>query len=130
MKLLRTTEPLKNRSTGREQLKATKLYRAETATGMHRDRLASSWSRFVESNGVAICMFGKTAVHGMLDRDTREIRCKVVPNVKRETLQNEILNNIQYGSRIYTDEAPVYHDLEERARLSFMKLSEPRSAVR
>jgi transposase-like protein len=54
---------------------------------------------------------GKTAVHGMLDRDTREIRCKVVPNIKRETLQNEILNNIQYGSRIYTDEAPVYHDL-------------------
>ncbi len=25
---------------------------------------------------------GKTAVHGMLDRDTREIRCKVIPNIQ------------------------------------------------
>jgi len=54
---------------------------------------------------------GKTAVHGMLDRQTREIRCKVIPNIKRETLQNEILNNIQYGARLYTDEHPVYHEI-------------------
>ena len=47
----------------------------------------------------------------MLDRDTREIRSKVIPNVKRETLQNEILNNIEYGGRVYTDEAAVYYDL-------------------
>jgi len=54
---------------------------------------------------------GKTAVHGMLDRETREIRCKVIPNIKRKTLQNEILNNIEYGSRVYTDEAPAYYDI-------------------
>ena len=51
---------------------------------------------------------GKTAVLGMLDRDSREIRAKVVPNVRRETLQNEILRNIEYGSKVYTDAAITY----------------------
>jgi transposase-like protein len=37
----------------------------------------------------------KTAVMGMLDRNSRQVRAKVVPNVRRETLQNEILNQIR-----------------------------------
>jgi transposase-like protein len=43
------------------------------------------------------------AVMGMLDRESRQVRAKVVPNVKRETLQNEILNQIEKGSTVYTD---------------------------
>lgn len=35
---------------------------------------------------------GKTVVMGMFDRGSRQIRTKVVPNTKRETLQAEILN--------------------------------------
>ncbi len=31
---------------------------------------------------------------GILDRDTREMRAKVVPNVKRETLQAQILEHV------------------------------------
>ena len=54
---------------------------------------------------------GKTAVIGMLDRETREIRAKVIPNVRRETLQNEILKNIEYGSKVYTDAAVTYDNL-------------------
>jgi transposase-like protein len=53
----------------------------------------------------------KTAVLGMFDRSSRQIRAKVVPNVKRETLQTEILNNIEYGSQIYTDQAVKYNTL-------------------
>ena len=34
---------------------------------------------------------GKTVVMGMLDRDLRQVRAKVVPNVKRDTLQAEVL---------------------------------------
>ena len=37
---------------------------------------------------------GKTIVMGMLDRDLRQVRAKVIPNVKRETLQAEILDNV------------------------------------
>ena len=45
----------------------------------------------------------KAIVMGMLDRDARKVRAKVVPNVKRETLQAEILNQIEKKSTVYTD---------------------------
>jgi transposase-like protein len=54
----------------------------------------------------------KTVVMGMLDRESRQVRAKVVPNVKRETLQNEILNQIEGGSTIYTDGLPAYDSLK------------------
>ena len=54
---------------------------------------------------------GKTAVMGMFDRESRQIRAKVVPNVKRETLQTQILNGIHFGSRIYSDQAVAYNTL-------------------
>ena len=41
----------------------------------------------------------------MYDRESRQVRAKVIPNTKRETLQNEILKNVKYGSKVYTDEA-------------------------
>ena len=47
---------------------------------------------------------GKAIVMGILDRNLREVRAKVVPNVQRETLQNEILENVKYGSTVYTDQ--------------------------
>lgn len=53
----------------------------------------------------------KAAVTGVFDRESRQIRAKVVPNVKRETLQNEILEQVERGSRLYTDGAPVYDDI-------------------
>jgi transposase-like protein len=53
----------------------------------------------------------KAIVMGMLDRDARKVRAKVVPNVKRETLQNEILNQIAGGSKVYTDGYPAYDRL-------------------
>ena len=51
----------------------------------------------------------KTVVMGMFDRESREVRAKVIPNVKRETLQKEILKNIKYGSKVYTDSAVSYN---------------------
>ncbi len=51
---------------------------------------------------------GKTAVAGMLDRETRRVRAKVVPNVRRDTLQAAILNAIAPGSKLYTDDATSY----------------------
>ncbi|WP_058187071.1 IS1595 family transposase [Terracidiphilus gabretensis] len=53
----------------------------------------------------------KTPVMGMLDRDSRQVRAKVVPNVKRETLQGAILDQIQKGSTVYTDRATGYDNL-------------------
>ncbi len=57
----------------------------------------------------------KTAVMGMLDRDSRQVRAMVVPNVRRETLQNEILNQIEGKSTVYTDGSPAYDLLSAKA---------------
>ena len=56
----------------------------------------------------------KTAVMGMLDRESRQVRAQVVPNVKRETLQNSILNQIEGGSTVYTDGWAGYDNLAAR----------------
>jgi transposase-like protein len=74
---------------------------------MHKDRRA----RYQAMRGEGLRgdrYVGKTAVFGLLDRELRQVRCKVVPNVKRETLQNEILNSVHPGSHLYTDAAASY----------------------
>jgi transposase-like protein len=54
---------------------------------------------------------GKTVVMGMLERDTRRVRAKVIPDVSRETLQTEILNALAYKSTVYTDGWASYDKL-------------------
>jgi len=56
----------------------------------------------------------KTAAMGMLERNTRQVRARAIPNVKRETLQKEILNQIERKSTIYTDAATGYDGLKIR----------------
>ena len=51
---------------------------------------------------------GKTAVAGILDREARKVRARVVPNVRRDTLQAAILNSIAPGSKLYTDDSTTY----------------------
>lgn len=53
-------------------------------------------------------------VMGMLDRELRRVRANVVPNVKRETLQAEILKNIERKSNVYTDGYACYDGLKVR----------------
>jgi transposase-like protein len=74
---------------------------------MHRDRR----ERFAAESGHTGGATGKTIVMGMLDRDERKVRASVVPNVKRETLQAEILNNVKFGSPVYSDDAVPYDNL-------------------
>jgi transposase-like protein len=71
---------------------------------MHRSRRA----KFAAEEGFVGASTGKTIVQGILDRDLRQVRATVVPNVTRETLQNEILKNVKFGSKVYTDSAVAY----------------------
>ena len=83
---------------------------------MHRDRRA----RFAAESGHTGGATGKTIVVGMLDRDQRKIRAAVVPNVKRETLQNQILKNVKYVVSEVHDVSILYdHYGANRCRLSF-----------
>jgi len=73
---------------------------------MHRSRRLRS----IKLNGT----HGKAIVMGMLDREARKVRAEVVPNVKRETLQAQILDGIEKKSTIYTDGWPGYDALADQ----------------
>ncbi len=86
------------------------------ARNMHRSRA----KRYAEPGSNK----GKTVVMGMLDRDLRQVRAKVVPNVKRETLQAEVLREVKHGSKVYTDEHVGYDLLHSRFVHEFVKHTE------
>ncbi len=56
----------------------------------------------------------KTIVMGLLDRELRQVRAKVVPNVRRDTLQAEVLREVKHGSKVYTDEWIGYNALHQQ----------------
>lgn len=62
----------------------------------------------------------KAAVWGVLDRQQRKVRAMVVPKVNREALQNAVLNQVEHGSKIYTDEAKVYRALPKEYTHEFV----------
>jgi transposase-like protein len=86
------------------------------AKNMHRDR--------AKRYGQVGTNKGKTVVMGLLDRDLRQVRAKVVPNVKRETLQAEVLREVKHGSKVYTDEHVGYDLLHQRFVHEFVKHTE------
>jgi transposase-like protein len=57
---------------------------------------------------------GKAIVMGLRDRETRQVRAKVIPNTRRDTLQNAILDNVSKKSTVYTDAANGYYNLAEK----------------
>jgi transposase-like protein len=78
---------------------------------MHKSRAQSIRDAFPadQAEGYETRKDNKAVVMGMFDRESRKVRAKVVPNVKRETLQKEILKNVKYGSKVYTDSAVAYN---------------------
>ncbi len=53
---------------------------------------------------------GKVAVMGLLERHG-EIRARVVPSVRKRTLQNEVRASVAPGSTIYSDASKSYDGL-------------------
>jgi transposase-like protein len=88
---------------------------------MHRSRR----QRFAQQEGYVGASTGKTIVQGILDRNLRKVRANVVPNVTRETLQNQILKNVKFGSTVYTDNAVGYDNgLQSRFVHDFVNKTE------
>jgi transposase-like protein len=75
---------------------------------MHQSRRAKMQGVASNTYGMNRHAIGKTIVMGMLDRDLRKVRAMVIPNVKRATLQEQILNHVAGGSRVVTDDATGY----------------------
>ena len=55
---------------------------------------------------------GKTVIFGMMERD-RDVMTKVVPNVRKKTLQPIIRANVERGSTVHTDELKSYTGLDK-----------------
>jgi transposase-like protein len=77
---------------------------------MHKSRKAKVQARDGNKGGFV----GKTAVQGLLDRELRQVRAQVLPNIKRETLQSMVLNNVTPLAKVYTDEASGYEGLSKK----------------
>ena len=54
---------------------------------------------------------GKTAVVGMRDRATNQVRAEVVESTDKTTLQGFVVEHTFPGAMVYTDDAKVYADL-------------------
>ena len=54
---------------------------------------------------------GKTAVVGIRDRATKQVRAKVTERVDTEHLQGFVVGNTRPGAQVYTDDASAYDSL-------------------
>ena len=55
---------------------------------------------------------GKTAVAGVKDRKTKQVRTQVVRRTDKKTLQGFIRESVKPGATVYTDEYPSYRNLQ------------------
>ena len=55
---------------------------------------------------------GKKAVVGIKDRETKQVRAKVVEHTDKATLQGFVKANVKDGTKVYTDDARAYIGLE------------------
>jgi transposase-like protein len=101
---MRSTDPSKIGGNEGGPVEIDETYVGAIPERMHRSRRLKLQQAITQRSH-------KVPVMGMLDRNTRQVRAKVVPNVKRETLQNEILDNLAGGATIYTDNASAYDRL-------------------
>lgn len=56
---------------------------------------------------------GKTAVVGMKDRYTNEVRAEVVDFVDGDTLKGFVREHVEPGAKVYTDDAAAYKGMRE-----------------
>ena len=59
---------------------------------------------------------GKAIVMGLLERNSKQVRTAVIPERKSQHLHGHIRQNVEAGSKIYTDELVHYENLPDYAR--------------
>jgi transposase-like protein len=109
--LHRIREAMKNESILRVGQEGGPIEIDETFVGGKPGNMHAIRRRRLQKNGLHI---EKPSVMGMFDRETRMVRAKVIPNVKRETLMNEILDKVAPGSKVYTDAYHGYFGLDKK----------------
>ena len=70
-----------------------------------------------------------TAVTGIKDRRTNQVRAKVVDDTASETLSRFIMEHTEPDAKVYTDDASVYDHLPNRESVNHSKLEYVRGSV-
>ena len=81
----------------------------ETYFGGKRKNMSNAKRK--ELSGTGRGAAGKVAVVGVKDRETRQVRAKVVKNTDKPTLQGFVVEHTAPGATVYTDEASAYEGL-------------------
>ncbi len=81
----------------------------ETYFGGKRKNMSNAKRK--ELAGTGRGAVGKTAVVGVKDRETKQVRAKVVENTDKPTLQGFVVEHTSPGATVYTDEASAYEGL-------------------
>ena len=86
-----------------------------------------NWSKSKRKAVTARGTHGKTAVVGVKDRPSNQVKAKVVPNTNLPTLQKFVAPHIAPGATLYTDEASVYrgypfkHEAVKHSALEYVR---------
>ena len=83
----------------------------ETYIGGKRKNMSNAQRRELAEQGAGRGAVGKTAVVGIKDRETKQVRAKVVESTDRPTLQGFVIKHTAPGATVYTDEASAYKGL-------------------
>ena len=82
----------------------------ETYMGGKRKNLSNAKRKALAGTGRGAV--GKTAVVGIKDRPTNEVRAEVVTETDAETLQDFVEENTEEDATVYTDDAAAYKGVE------------------
>ena len=80
----------------------------EAYFGGQRKNMSKSKRKAMKGRGAV----GKTAVAGVKDRDTNEVRAKVVTSTDAENLQGFVREHAKGGAVVYTDEHGAYQGIK------------------
>jgi transposase-like protein len=104
--VLKDTFAVKMGGEGHGPIEADETYIGGKPKNMHQKRRLA---RRIGTQAFA----DKAIVFGMLNRDTREVRAKVIPVASRKVLQKEIFDNLHYKATVYTDQWSGYDELRK-----------------
>ena len=90
------------------------------AKNMHAGRRAQFKTARESSLAGDANLVNKTAVWAVLDRQQRKVRATVVRQVNREALQAAVLNQVEHGSKLYTDQARIYRSVPKEYTHEFV----------
>ena len=83
----------------------------ETYMGGKRANMSNAQRKALVDAGVGRGAVGKIAVAGVKDRQTKQVRAKVVERTDKPTLQGFVTEHTAPGATVYTDDASAYEGL-------------------